>query len=51
MELSRRSRPAGAAEVTLTAEDLPVIDDILPNGRFGNRYPEAMKYDGLSRKR
>lgn len=42
---------AGAADVTLTAEDLAVIHDVLPNGSFGNRYPEAMKYDGHSRER
>jgi aryl-alcohol dehydrogenase-like predicted oxidoreductase len=40
---------ADAADVTLTEEDLAVIHDVLPNGSFGNRYPEAMKYDGLSR--
>ncbi|HEY6396385.1 MAG TPA: aldo/keto reductase [Solirubrobacteraceae bacterium] len=49
--LDRVRENAGAADVTLTAEDFTVIDDVLPNGSFGNRYPEAMKYDGLSRKR
>jgi hypothetical protein len=43
---------ARAADVTLTAQDLAVIHDFLPNGSFSNCYPpEAMKYDGHSRER
>jgi hypothetical protein len=30
-----------AANVDLTAEDLARIDEIVPDGAFGSRYPEA----------
>ncbi|WP_374205071.1 aldo/keto reductase [Streptomyces sp. TRM72054] len=32
---------ARAADVTLTEPDLTAIDEILPHGGFGGRYPEA----------
>jgi aryl-alcohol dehydrogenase-like predicted oxidoreductase len=40
---------ADAADVTLTQADLDTIHNALPNGSYGNRYPEAMQYDGLSK--
>jgi aryl-alcohol dehydrogenase-like predicted oxidoreductase len=49
--LDRVRENAGAADVTLTEDDLAAIHDALPNGSFGNRYPEAMRYNGLSRAR
>jgi aryl-alcohol dehydrogenase-like predicted oxidoreductase len=38
----RLAENAAAADVTLTAEDLARIDEILPEGAFGGRYPAAM---------
>jgi aryl-alcohol dehydrogenase-like predicted oxidoreductase len=38
----RLEENVGAADVHLTAADLTRIDDILPGGSFGGRYPEAM---------
>ena len=49
--LERALENAAAADVTLTQADLETIDDVLPNGSYGNRYPEALKYDGLSKPR
>jgi aryl-alcohol dehydrogenase-like predicted oxidoreductase len=42
---------AGAADVTLTQTDLDTIHTVLPNGSYGNRYPETLQYDGLSKPR
>ena len=39
---------AAAADVTLTQADLDAIQNVLPNGSYGNRYPETLQYDGLS---
>lgn len=49
--LARVRENAAAADVTLTADDLARVHAILPDGSFGNRYPEALAYDGLSRAR
>jgi len=37
----RLAENVAAADVTLTAEDLKRVDEILPGGSFGSRYPEA----------
>ena len=42
---------AGAADVTLTQADLDTIHNALPDGSYGNRYPETLQYDGLSKPR
>ena len=47
--LDRVRENAGAAEVALTPDELSAISEILPHGSFGNRYPEEMANDGLSR--
>ena len=47
--LERVLENVGAADVTLTEADLDTIHDALPNGSYGNRYPETLHYDGLSR--
>jgi len=31
-----------AADVMMSADDLARVDEILPDGAFGSRYPEAM---------
>jgi aryl-alcohol dehydrogenase-like predicted oxidoreductase len=49
--LKRVIENAGAADVTLTQADLDTIHNALPNGSYGNRYPEALQYDGLSKSR
>jgi aryl-alcohol dehydrogenase-like predicted oxidoreductase len=49
--LERAVENAAAADVTLTQDDLDTIRDVLPNGSYGNRYPEALHYDGLSKRR
>jgi aryl-alcohol dehydrogenase-like predicted oxidoreductase len=49
--LERVLENVGAADVTLTQADLDTIHNALPNGSYGNRYPEALQYDGLSRSR
>jgi diketogulonate reductase-like aldo/keto reductase len=33
---------AAAADVRLTDDDLAGVNEILPEGAFGGRYPEAM---------
>jgi aryl-alcohol dehydrogenase-like predicted oxidoreductase len=38
----RLAENVGAADVTLTNEDLKRVDEILPGGSFGSRYPAAM---------
>jgi aryl-alcohol dehydrogenase-like predicted oxidoreductase len=38
----RLAENAAAADVTLTSEDLARIDEILPEGSFGGRYPAGM---------
>jgi aryl-alcohol dehydrogenase-like predicted oxidoreductase len=38
----RMAENAGAAEVTLTADDLAQINEVLPDGAYGSRYAEAM---------
>jgi aryl-alcohol dehydrogenase-like predicted oxidoreductase len=38
----RLAENAAAADVDLTREDLARVDEILPEGSFGGRYPEAM---------
>ncbi len=38
----RLAENVGAANVKLTAQDLRQVDEILPGGSFGGRYPEAM---------
>jgi aryl-alcohol dehydrogenase-like predicted oxidoreductase len=38
----RLAENVAAADVKLTAEDLKRVDEILPGGSFGGRYPEAM---------
>jgi aryl-alcohol dehydrogenase-like predicted oxidoreductase len=38
----RLAENAAAAEVVLTAEDLARVEEILPEGSFGSRYPKAM---------
>jgi len=38
----RLAENVAAADVELTPEDLRQIDEILPNGAFGGRYPKAM---------
>jgi aryl-alcohol dehydrogenase-like predicted oxidoreductase len=37
----RLAENVAAADVKLTAEDLKRVDEILPGGSFGSRYPEA----------
>jgi aryl-alcohol dehydrogenase-like predicted oxidoreductase len=37
----RLAENVGAAEVTLTADDLKLVDEILPGGSFGSRYAAA----------
>jgi aryl-alcohol dehydrogenase-like predicted oxidoreductase len=37
----RLAENVAAADVKLTAEDLKRVDEILPSGSFGSRYPEA----------
>ena len=49
--LKRAVENAGAADVTLTQTDLDTIHNALPNGSYGNRYPETLQYDGLSKSR
>jgi aryl-alcohol dehydrogenase-like predicted oxidoreductase len=49
--LKRALENAGAADVTLTQGDLDIISIALPNGSYGNRYPETLQYDGLSKSR
>jgi aryl-alcohol dehydrogenase-like predicted oxidoreductase len=49
--LKRALENAGAADVTLTHGDLDTIRIVLPNGSYGNRYPETLRYDGLSKSR
>jgi aryl-alcohol dehydrogenase-like predicted oxidoreductase len=49
--LERVVENARAADVALTQGDLDAIHDVLPNGSYGNRYPETLLYDGLSRSR
>ncbi|MBO9534730.1 MAG: aldo/keto reductase [Solirubrobacteraceae bacterium] len=39
---SRLAENAAAVDIELTDDDLGRIGDILPNGSFGGRYPEAM---------
>ncbi|MDQ8043061.1 MAG: aldo/keto reductase [Solirubrobacteraceae bacterium] len=39
---TRLAENIGSADVALTTEDLARIDEILPHGSFGGRYPEAM---------
>jgi aryl-alcohol dehydrogenase-like predicted oxidoreductase len=36
---TRLAENVGAADVTLTADDLARVDEILPHGAFGSRYP------------
>jgi aryl-alcohol dehydrogenase-like predicted oxidoreductase len=48
--LDRVRENAAAADIALAQEDLDAITAILPDGSYGNRYPE-MGYDGLSRPR
>ena len=38
----RLAENVGAADVRLTADDLRRVDEIVPGGSFGSRYPEAM---------
>ena len=38
----RLAENVAAADVTLTAGDLARVEEILPGGAFGSRYPEAM---------
>jgi aryl-alcohol dehydrogenase-like predicted oxidoreductase len=49
--LQRAIENAGAADVNLTDADLATIHAILPDGSYGNRYPEWFTFDGLSRQR
>jgi aryl-alcohol dehydrogenase-like predicted oxidoreductase len=49
--LQRVHEHAGAVDVGLTDADLAAIHEILPNGSYGNRYPEWFSFDGLSRPR
>ena len=49
--LERVVENAAAADVTLTQSDLDAIHNVLPDGSYGNRYPEALQYDGLSKSR
>jgi aryl-alcohol dehydrogenase-like predicted oxidoreductase len=49
--LKRAVENAGAPNVTLTQADLATIHNALPNGSYGNRYPETLQYDGLSKPR
>jgi aryl-alcohol dehydrogenase-like predicted oxidoreductase len=37
----RLAENVGAADVTLTADDLKLVDEILPGGSFGSRYAAA----------
>jgi len=37
----RLAENVAAADLALNSEDLKRVDDILPDGAFGNRYPEA----------
>ncbi len=46
--LQRVRENAAAADVTLTHADLAVIQEVLPAGSHGSRYPEAFQPDGLS---
>jgi aryl-alcohol dehydrogenase-like predicted oxidoreductase len=38
----RLAQNVAAAELELTSEDLRRIDEVIPDGAFGGRYPEAM---------
>jgi aryl-alcohol dehydrogenase-like predicted oxidoreductase len=38
----RLAENAAAADVELTEEDLARVNEIVPEGAFGSRYPEAM---------
>ena len=38
----RLAENVGAVEVALTEEDLERVAEILPDGAFGSRYPQAM---------
>ncbi len=38
----RLAENVAAADVKMTADDLARVDEILPDGAFGSRYPEAM---------
>ncbi|HEY2435805.1 MAG TPA: aldo/keto reductase, partial [Solirubrobacteraceae bacterium] len=49
--LNRAVENARAAAVPLTQADLDTIHNVLPNGSYGNRYPESLQYDGLSKSR
>jgi aryl-alcohol dehydrogenase-like predicted oxidoreductase len=49
--LERVKENAGGADVSLTDADLAAIREILPDGSYGNRYPEWFVFDGLSRPR
>jgi aryl-alcohol dehydrogenase-like predicted oxidoreductase len=49
--LDRVRENAAAADIVLGESDLASIHDTLPNGSYGNRYPEAHQYDGLSKAR
>jgi aryl-alcohol dehydrogenase-like predicted oxidoreductase len=49
--LNRAVENARAADVPLTQADLDTIHNVLPNGSCGNRYPESLQYDGLSKSR
>jgi aryl-alcohol dehydrogenase-like predicted oxidoreductase len=40
---------AASADIELTQAELDTIHNVLPNGSYGNRYPEALRYDGLSK--
>ena len=39
---TRLAENVAAADVVLTAADLAAVQEILPHGSFGSRYPEAM---------
>lgn len=38
---ARVAENVAAADLTLTEADLDRVDEILPDGAFGSRYPEA----------
>jgi aryl-alcohol dehydrogenase-like predicted oxidoreductase len=38
----RMAENVAAVNVKLTVPDLAQVDDLLPGGAFGSRYPEAM---------
>jgi aryl-alcohol dehydrogenase-like predicted oxidoreductase len=38
----RLAENVAAADVELTPQDLERVNDILPGGAFGSRYPDAM---------